>query len=255
MGRRLLLTGLACAAALAVVLGLAPAATARAWPGHPGRHLVVHRVRPGETVTGLATRFHAWTAELRRVNHLHRDSVLYAGQRIRIPVVEAAVRRAHRERHRHHGLRPYDRRMRVHGWRHYRMSRAKVRHLIVRTARRNHVPRSLALAIAWQESGWHQPLVSADRAVGVMQLLPATADWMSLYVGRRLNARDTYDNVAAGVALVGVLRDQTRHDRTAIAAYYQGLGAVRRHGVYPSTRHYVRNVRAIRRSLHAGNAP
>ena len=113
---------------------------------------------------------------------------------------------------------------------------------------------SLALAVAWQESGWRQRRVSAAGAVGVMQVLPATGRWMSLYVGRRLNVYGLGDNIEAGVVLVRLLRGETSL-RRAVGAYYQGLGSVRRRGLYPSTRHYVRNVLALDRRLRHGWRP
>ena len=54
------------------------------WPGHPGRAIVRYRVKPVDTATGLAVRFHAWTRELRSINHLGRHAHLYVGQRIRV---------------------------------------------------------------------------------------------------------------------------------------------------------------------------
>ncbi len=78
------------------------------WPGHPGRRIVRHTVRPGDTATGLAVRYHAWTRELRALNHLGRHGRLYVGERIRIPVVVAALRAHHRHRHhtaKHHTTR------------------------------------------------------------------------------------------------------------------------------------------------------
>ena len=59
------------------------AAERHRWPGHPGRSLVRYRVKRGDTATGVAVRFHAWTRELRRVNHLGRHGTLYAGRVIR----------------------------------------------------------------------------------------------------------------------------------------------------------------------------
>ena len=50
-------------------------------------------MKPGDTATGLAVRFHAWTAELISHNHLGSTATLRVGQRIRIPVVRAAARR------------------------------------------------------------------------------------------------------------------------------------------------------------------
>src|SRR3954453_22143468 len=130
------------------------------WPGHPGRALVRYRVRPGDTASGLAVRFHAWTRELRAVNHLGRHPRLLVGERIKIPVVLAAVRKArahrvrrhsaHRPAHRpvhrvtHRAPRPSDRHTahrhpKPKPWRHADASRASVRRYVVRSARRHGV--------------------------------------------------------------------------------------------------------------------
>jgi LysM repeat protein len=247
----------------AAVPGVASAG--RPWPGHPGRSIVVHRVRPGDTATGLAVRFHAWTDELLAINHLGRHSVLYVGERIRIPVVLAAARKAHhptahhhkahhRTRHQTHHT-SHHRSLRDRGWRHYRMTRADVAHRIAAEARRHGVSPTLAQAIGWQESGWYQPVVSSAGAIGVMQLLPSTGRWMEGYVGRRLHLRDTWDNIKAGVVLIDVLQRNTKTTRRAIGASYQGLGGVQRHGLYPETRRYVKDVRAIQGRLAAGRTP
>ena len=77
---------------LSVGLALAPAAPAAA--DHErlpqGRHLKTYTVKPGDTATGLAVRFHAWTAELISHNHLDSSGRLRVGQRIEIPVVTEA---------------------------------------------------------------------------------------------------------------------------------------------------------------------
>jgi len=231
-------------------LALASARSHR-WPGHPGRTVRTYRVRPGDTATGLAVRFHAWTAELRAINHLGRHARLVAGERIRIPVVVAATRK-HAARKHHRG------RPRAHRhpkpWRHADAGRATVRRTIVRTARHYGVDPHMALALAWQESGWQQRRTSSAGAVGAMQVLPSTGRWMSLYVGRRLNVYGLRDNIVTGVVLFKVLRTQTTW-RRSIAAYYQGLGAVRRQGPYPSTRRYTRNVIALYHRLERGWDP
>ena len=219
------------------------------WPGHTDRRIVLHRVRRGETATGLAVRFHAWTDELRALNHLGRRSTLYVGRRIRIPVVLSAVRRHHANRH--HARRHHARR---HPWRHAGASRAQVRRVVAHTAHRHAMNRHVALAIAWQESGWQQRRISSAGAVGAMQVMPGTGRWMSFYVRRRLNIYGLHDNATAGVVLFRVLRSQTSRKRS-IAAYYQGLGSIREHGRYPSTKHYVRNVLAIKHSLDRGRGP
>lgn len=229
-------------------------AAQRPWPGHPGRTLRAYRVRPGDTATGLAVRFHAWTAELRSLNRLGPDGHLRVGQRITIPVVTAAARRAGapraRERRRERSTERVSR-----PWRRADASRATVRRVVVRTARRHGVDPHLALAVSWQESGWQQRRISSAGAIGAMQVLPGTADWMELYVGRPLNPYGLRDNVTAGVMLLKVLDRNTTRRRAAVAAYYQGLGAVRKHGLFEETRTYTRNVLALHRRLQRGWSP
>ena len=127
--------------------------------------------------------------------------------------------------------------------------------MVARTAARHGVDPQLALAVSWQESGWQMDRRSSAGAIGAMQVLPSTATWMSLYEGRRLHPHRLADNATAGVRLLSVLEGETSNRRRAVAAYYQGLGAVRDHGIYPVSRPYVRNVLAIKHRLEAGRPP
>jgi LysM repeat protein len=280
--------GLIACVAAATALALLPAVPADAtpvrtapvhahaqgtpWPGHPDRALVQHTVRSGDTATGLAVRYHAWTDELLRLNHLGAGTTLRRGQVLRIPVVLSAVRQAggqtprtgesarksprHKAHHRKgvrtliHPETPPTRR-----WQHDAMTRTQVRRLVAAMARHYDVPPRLALAIAWQESGWQQRRVSSAGAIGVMQVMPDTGRWMRWYAGRPLRLRDTHDNVRAGVLTLRILRSWTKYDRNAIAAYYQGLGAVRRHGHFKDTKRYVASVRAHERNLERTGSP
>ena len=243
---------------LAGTLGAATAAPAAADP--PGRRMVDHRVRPGETVTGLAVRYHAWTAELIAHNHLGRDASIRTGEHLEIPVVLAAVprrrtdHRAHRAHHpaRHRAHRPVPHPLARH---HADPARTAVRRSVAGAATRHGVDPQLALAVAWQESGWQMDRRSSAGAIGAMQVLPATGAWMSSYAGRRLHLHRLGDNATAGVRLLGVLGDETSSRRRAVAAYYQGLGALRQHGQFHDTRQYVANVFAIRHRLESGLPP
>ena len=82
---------------------------------------------------------------------------------------------------------------------------------------RSGVDPALARAVAYQESGFQAHLVSPADAVGAMQVLPGTADWMSRYAGRRLDVLDPADNALAGVLLLRTLlrrhRRRRRHRR------------------------------------------
>ena len=279
--RRRIARRVAAVLSVATTVAVLPAAAQAApWPGHPDRSIVRHTVRPGETATGLAVRYHAWTDELFGLNRLGSRGSIYQGQVLRIPVVLSAVRRARgqtvhqrrstskhhpdprRHSHKHDGGRHrHPRPVLMHsstplpGWRHDQMTREQVRHLVARMARRYDVPSALALGIAWQESGWQQRRVSRAGALGVMQVMPDTGRWMRWYAGRKLRLRDTHDNIQAGVLTLRVLRAWTKYDRNAIAAYYQGLGAVRRHGYFKDTKRYVAAVRAHERLLVRTGSP
>jgi len=119
--------------------------------------------------------------------------------------------------------------------------------MITAASSRHGVDPALARAVAWQESGWNQGVVSEAGAVGVMQLLPTTARWLGEDVlGRAIDPGSASDNIDGGVAFLAWLLRRTGHAPTAVAAYYQGLDSVRRRGLYDDTRDYVRNVMALR---------
>ncbi len=251
-------TTLLSAAVVASGAALAPA-QADDEPLPDGRHVRHYTVKPGDTATELAVRFHAWTAELIDHNHLGATAGLVVGQRIEIPVVTSAV--PHRKpradrRHKADRQRHADRARRSPA--HDRVrdpSRQRVRRAILRTARIRGIDPQLALAVSWQEAGWQMHHTSSAGAIGAMQVLPTTAAWMEWYVGRDLHPRRLRDNVATGVTLLGVLNDFTRSRRHQVGAYYQGLGAVQDDGLYDETHRYVDNVLAIKHRLERGLPP
>ncbi len=232
--------------------------------GPDARRLVRYTVKPGDTPSGLAVRFHAWTDEVVARN----GSVLHVGERITIPVVVAAARKARlakekRQRTSHKTGKKTRQKTRPktgHKSRSHRRraaktpSRTTVRRVVARTARRHGVDPDLALAVSWQESGWQMHHVSHAGAIGAMQVLPATGRWMSQRAGRRLHLHDLQDNATAGVLLLDTLLGQARV-RRAVAGYYQGLAGVRRHGMYRDTRRYVANVLALRKKFRHGRYP
>ena len=120
----------------------------------------------------------------------------------------------------------------------------------------NGVPSSLADAIAWQESGFNNDLVSSADARGVMQILPGTWEWIQHTLdtgGPPLAPASAADNVRGGVLMLHSLLDSTGGDPAmAAAGYYQGLPSVVAHGVYPSTQSYVNSVLALERQFGGG---
>jgi soluble lytic murein transglycosylase-like protein len=127
--------------------------------------------------------------------------------------------------------------------------RDAVRRMIVEEANRYDVPAALALAVAWQESGWQQGVVSYAGAVGVMQLMPATAEWVGDAMLRsRVEIRDTRHNIRAGVRLLAHYLGHYDGDRARVlAAYYQGQWATDHHGIYPVSRPYIASITVLER--------
>ena len=124
-----------------------------------------------------------------------------------------------------------------------------VRRIIVREADRQGVPPALALAVAWQESGWQQRVVSHAGAVGVMQLMPGTAEWVGqTMLGRPVRIHEARSNIAAGVRLLRHYLDRYDGNRDLVlAAYYQGQRAVDHYGIYAVSRPYIASVRHLER--------
>jgi hypothetical protein len=108
-------------------------------------------------------------------------------------------------------------------------------------AARHQVDPALVKAVISTESGWNTHAVSNKGAVGLMQLIPGTAQRFG--VG---NLFDPAQNVEGGTTYLKSLLDRYDGDLDkSLAAYNAGEGAVDRSGgvpAYPETRNYVRKV-------------
>jgi soluble lytic murein transglycosylase-like protein len=129
-------------------------------------------------------------------------------------------------------------------------SRSGLRPVFAQFAKTAGVPADLAMALAWQESGWQVHKVSSTRAVGVMQLMPDTVEFVSGILLRQRQNLDPHDpvaNIRMGTRFLRYLLDRNGGNvDTALASYYQGLRSVRERGVFPETQRFVANVKALR---------
>jgi LysM repeat protein len=218
--------------------------------------VIRHRVVLGDTLTGISRKYDVPTARIRAANRLP-STVVQLGTTLRVPVRKpvAPPKRAVRKAGRHNSFagRVYPdavvkaaARNRAILAKRAHPSRAETRRMITRTARALGVDPELALAVAWNESGWNQRRVSVANAIGVMQVLPSTGRWISSVVGRDLNLLKARDNIVAGVTLLRVLTQAAKLDH-AVAGYYQGLGSVKRNGMFRDTKRYVATVLAIKK--------
>jgi N-acetylmuramoyl-L-alanine amidase len=197
----------------------------------------VHVVGRGSTLWGIARHYGVTVSSIVAANGIANPGLIFAGQRLVVPGATP-----------HSTSRPPKAKMS--SWMAALVAdRDSVRRMIVREADRYGVPRALALAVAWQESGWQQGVVSHAGAVGVMQLMPATADWVGqTMLGRPVRIHDAHSNIAAGVRLLShYLHRYGRGRDLVLAAYYQGQRAVDHHGIYPISRPYIASIRYLER--------
>jgi len=107
----------------------------------------------------------------------------------------------------------------------------------------------LVRAVIQVESAFNPRAVSPKGAMGLMQLMPATA--------KQFGAIDPFnpaENIRAGVSYLRQLLDRYDHDeQLALAAYNAGPGAVDQYGSqvppYTETQDYVRKITGMQRSV------
>ena len=126
-------------------------------------------------------------------------------------------------------------------------SPAKVERMLGRWARHYGVSPSLVHAVAWMESGFQWNVRSSAGAWGVMQVIRPTWRFVEdVLLGHDVR-RTARGNIRVGILYLRYLLRNFGSKRLALAAYYQGPRAVRRHGLYPETRVYVRTVLVLRK--------
>lgn len=122
-------------------------------------------------------------------------------------------------------------------------SKSQIMNMISQVCEKHGVDEKLVKALIKQESGFNSKATSKVGAMGLMQLMPATA--------KGLGVKDAYNpvqNVDGGVRyLKSMLNKYNGNIILALAAYNAGPGAVDKYdGVppYPETQNYVKNILA-----------
>lgn len=185
----------------------------------PARAAPVKRyvVRPGDNLTLIARRFGTSVPALSRANRLDPAKPLLIGTRLALPGATAAA------------------------------APQSVRELLTVTARRYGVDERLIRALAWMESGYQTSIVSSAGALGVMQTLPSTREYVERFIAGKRLPRTVEGDIQVGVLLIRhLLRRFDGDEKLALAAWYQGEKAVRKYGVYKVSKPFVANVLALK---------
>ncbi|WP_115787286.1 lytic transglycosylase domain-containing protein [Arthrobacter silvisoli] len=225
-----------------------PAASAPA--ASPGSYTI----RAGDTLGGIAYRHKVSLSELLSANRLKASTIIYPGQKLAIPGGSALQAASSSKPLVPSSFLGYTYPAAVVSSANRNKAileaspvptREQMKNIVADTARRMGVNPSLAMAFAYQESGFNQRAVSPANAIGTMQVIPSSGEWASELVGRKLNLLDPYDNATAGVAIIRALVSTSKTLDLAIAGYYQGQYSVSKHGMYADTKQYVASVKAL----------
>lgn len=230
----------------------------------PPSSVVVHR---GDTLWGLARRYHVDMNQLAEVNSMRLIDILPVGRVLRLPGRGTPAAPG----------RPADPKAPLTSPAHYTLAelnqmrsfcsvyrppegsglplpsmllahpeRLALRPLFVKWAHVYGVPADLVQAVAWQESGWQNNVVSWANAQGIGQLLPQTVDYVNGLLRTTLRADVAADNIRMMASFLGGLYHGTGGVCQAVVAYYQGTWTLNRVGALQESQVYARSVLALR---------
>ena len=197
-----------------------PAGPPAAAPTAGARNVVTtHVVGPGENLTTIAGHYGVSLQTLTSMNGITNPNLVRVGQTLKVPVPAPTTVQALLEFYSH----------------------------------KDKMDPALIKALAWQESGWQQSVISPVGAVGVMQMMPYTTAFTSnTLLMKPVDASRVSANIEAGVAFFAyLLKEAGGNEQLAVAGYYQGLKSVRTRGMYDDTKRYVANIEALKQRFAA----
>lgn len=134
-----------------------------------------------------------------------------------------------------------------------KVPREELENLIEKYSARNNLDSDFVKAVVKQESGFKTNAKSYCGAMGLMQLMPATASSLGVH-----NAFDPEQNIAGGTKYLKGLMDRFDGNKElALAAYNAGPNAVKKYGgipPYKETQNYVKNIISSYQNYKNGGA-
>ena len=136
--------------------------------------------------------------------------------------------------------------------------RQAIKAMLYKAALKHGVNPALVMGLAWWESGWNESAISSAGAVGIMQVMPATAaaDGPAL-LHRTVDLHDAADNIDMGTAIIRHNLDRYHGDLVStLVAYYAGGGAVRPwRYLTPDEQRYVWGIYRLAVAFQNGTGP
>ena len=192
----------------------------RTRPITPAAGSALYVVRTGDSLTAIARSHGTSISRIAALNHLDTAKPIIIGQRLKVPAVIRETLSA---------------------------QSGVVPSILDTWSEKLGVDRHLVRALAWMESGYQTTIVSPAGAVGVLQTLPSTRQYVETVLKGGPIPQTVDGDVEVGVLSLKHLLDVFHGvEALALAGWYQGERAVREHGPYKVTRPFVANVLALR---------
>lgn len=132
-------------------------------------------------------------------------------------------------------------------------NKTEIEDLIEKYSEKNGLDKDFVKALVKQESGFNPNATSKCGAMGLMQLMPGTAQGLGVS-----NPYDAEQNIAGGTKYLRSMIDRFEgNEKLALAAYNAGPNAVKKYGgipPYQETQNYVKNVMSMYQGYKNGGA-
>ena len=105
----------------------------------------------------------------------------------------------------------------------------KYEEIVIKYCEEYGVNEALAFAVIETESGFDPQAESEAGAIGLMQMLPETFEWLQSKTGESYETKMLKDeeiSVKYGIYFLSILKEEFKSDETVLAAYHAGMGKV-----------------------------
>ncbi len=203
-----------------------------------GQDCTRYHVVAGDTLSYIAKRYSTTVHKLGQLNAIANLDLIFVGQQLCLPPDSSGDSK---------GASGVGANGTVRWYAYDALQRASQQQVVSQlraAARQYNLPTNLLLAIAWQESNWRQNVISHDGGIGVMQIMPATAQGLNVETRAYHDPYKLHDNIELGAIYLHTLWKSFGGNLTQIiSAYNEGGWSVVHRGIFNWS--YVNSVRSL----------